>query len=118
MEEENVRPWGKYDVISETEIDGATIKTKRIAVKPNKRLSLQYHHNRDEYWKIIEGYGEVTRNDETLEAKPGSEFLIPRGMTHRIAAGTQGISFLEVSVGKNVDESDIVRLEDDYGRVK
>lgn len=118
MAEENVRPWGRYDVIYEDRIGEVTIKVKKIKVNPNQRLSLQYHGCRDEYWSIIEGFGEVERNDEVLPAKCGDEFLIPRGMIHRITAGPKGINFLEIAVGHRVDESDIVRVKDDYGRVE
>jgi len=83
-----------------------------ITVKPNEPLSYQYHNNRDEFWKILEGGGKVILNDETFETKPGDEFFIKRGTKHR-AIGP--LKFLEISYG-NFNENDIVRVEDKYKR--
>jgi D-beta-D-heptose 7-phosphate kinase/D-beta-D-heptose 1-phosphate adenosyltransferase len=106
MNEENKRPWGEYHVIG---------KTKIIEVKPNQRLSLQFHNNRDEFWKIIQGNGKVTIGKKIIECKEGDTFLIPKKAKHRIESNKEGIKFIEIATGE-VDEKDIVRLEDDYNR--
>ena len=108
MKEENERPWGRYDVVS---------KTKIIYIDPNKRLSLQLHKHRDEYWTILKGEGEVQIGEVVYPAKEGDNFHVPKGEKHRVMAGEQGMSFLEIAVGL-VDEDDIVRLEDDHGRIE
>jgi mannose-6-phosphate isomerase-like protein (cupin superfamily) len=46
----------------------------------------------------------------------GEEKLVPISAKHRIIAGKDGISILEISIGE-FDEGDIVRYEDKYGRV-
>lgn len=108
MKEETIRPWGSYKIIG---------KTKIIKVKPNQRLSLQYHQGRDEFWEIISGTGKVTINDENLEAKIGDSFVIPKKCKHRIESYSDGIEFIEIATGE-VDEADIIRIEDDYNRTK
>jgi len=108
MPENRFRPWGEYSVIE---------KTKIITLKPNKRLSLQYHNNREEAWTILEGTGKVTIDSETFEAKTGDKFLISYGAVHRVESYENGLKFLEVATGE-VDEDDIIRLEDDYGRIE
>lgn len=108
MKEQKERPWGEYHIIG---------KTKIITVKPNQKLSLQYHHNRDEFWKIISGTGQVTISDKVFECKPGDTFTIPKLAQHRIESYDQGVEFLEIATGE-VDEDDIVRLEDSYGRAE
>ena len=108
MPEENVRPWGRYEVIE---------KIKIIYVNPNQQLSLQYHEYRNEDWRILSGSGEVQIGEQKYLARVGDEFRIPRMQKHRIRAGEEGLSFLEIATGE-VDEDDIVRLEDDYGRLK
>ena len=109
MENENIRPWGRYEILNMTKI-------KRIDVNPNQRLSLQYHRHRDETWNILTGSGKVRIGAETFQAKPGDEYKIPRNISHRAEAGPEGLSFLEIATGKIVEESDIVRQEDDYKR--
>ncbi|MFH1456088.1 MAG: phosphomannose isomerase type II C-terminal cupin domain [archaeon] len=102
------RPWGNFEQYTHNE----TTTVKIITVKPNEPLSYQYHNNRDEFWKILEGGGKVILNDETFETKPGDEFFIKRGTKHR-AIGP--LKFLEISYG-NFNENDIVRVEDKYKR--
>ena len=113
MAEENVRPWGRYDILHETE--GS--KTKIIKINPKQRFSLQYHNKRDEYWVIVKGSGIVTLG--ILEKKVSVKDIvkIPKKMAHRAQAYDSGLEFIEVQIGE-VDENDIVRLEDDYGRVE
>ena len=105
------RPWGKFEQFTHNEI--STVKI--ITVKPNKRLSLQYHNKREEFWRVIEGSGKVTVGDKVLKANKGDEFFIAVKQNHRIEGGKEGIVILEIAFG-NFDENDIVRLEDDFGR--
>ncbi|MDD5638957.1 MAG: phosphomannose isomerase type II C-terminal cupin domain [Candidatus Pacebacteria bacterium] len=107
MKDETKRPWGEYKVIE---------KIKIIDVNPNSRLSLQYHINRDEFWRIIRGKGIVTIDKKQFKAKEGDSYKIPRKVVHRIEAKEEGISFLEIATG-DIDEGDVVRLEDDYMRI-
>jgi len=108
MTEQFKRIWGEYIV---------TGKTKILKVKPDKKLSLQFHNYRDEFWKILSGKGKVTIGEKIFEAKKDDTFTIPRKVNHRIEAYTEGLEFLEIATGE-VDEEDIVRLEDDYKRIK
>jgi mannose-1-phosphate guanylyltransferase/mannose-1-phosphate guanylyltransferase/mannose-6-phosphate isomerase len=91
------------------------VTVKILTVKPNSVLSLQYHTQRSEFWRVISGEGFVVRNDEEIPAQEGDEFFIPQGTTHRLKTGDKEMRVLEISFG-NFDENDIVRLEDNYGR--
>jgi len=106
------KPWGWYKDLERHH----NVVIKKIYVKPFKRISLQKHAHRDEFWYILSGSGEVIVGDENLLANPGVSFIIGRGMVHRITAKSDGITFLEVQEGE-CREDDIVRLEDDYNRV-
>lgn len=109
------RPWGSYEVLSEDRDDH---KVKRITVLPGKRLSLQYHGQRREHWVIISGRAMATVGDSTLELGPSETIDIPCGAKHRIEnAGSQDLIFIEVQQGDYFGEDDIVRIEDDFGRV-
>lgn len=105
------RPWGGYEVFAENK----KVTVKLITVKARKKISLQYHKKRDEFWKIISGGGLVTIGDKKFYASAGCEYYIPRNIKHRISAGLEDILFLEISSGW-FEEKDIIRTEDDYGR--
>ena len=109
------RPWGNYTVLSESAPDH---KVKRIVVHPGKRLSYQRHSQRAEHWFIVSGTAQVTLNEKVTTLHPGDAIDIPREGNHRIAnEGTEDVVFIEVQHGTYFGEDDIVRLEDDYGRV-
>jgi len=109
------RPWGSFTVID----SGENYKLKRIEVFAHKRLSLQKHMFRDEYWTVVQGEGEVQIEDTIIKAGPGKMIHIPRQAKHRIS-NTSDIKliFFEVQMGEKLEENDIIRFEDDYGRVK
>ncbi|RJR13509.1 hypothetical protein C4585_01915 [Candidatus Parcubacteria bacterium] len=110
-----VRPWGEMYNWDK----GKKWNLKTIYVKPGKRLSLQYHHHRSERWVLVEGDATaITVEKGKLKQTPlkvGETFIVPKGMTHRLTSKRGGI-LVEVAVGK-FDENDIVRVEDDHGRV-
>lgn len=109
----DTRPWGKWEVLA----TGASYALKRITVTPGQRLSLQYHHHRAEHWTMVEGAAEVEIDGKTLPLSAGEHVYIPLGAHHRIRnPGDVDLVFIEVQVGDNLDENDIVRVVDDYGR--
>jgi mannose-6-phosphate isomerase-like protein (cupin superfamily) len=105
------RPWGQFEQFCLNE----KCTTKIISVNPNAKLSLQYHKNRDEFWRVIFGEGIIVLGDKEHIAKEGDEFFIPRGTLHRIKTGDGHMKMLEISFG-HFDENDIVRIEDLYKR--
>ncbi len=105
------RPWGKFEQFCLNE--PATVKI--ISVKTNSQLSLQFHHHRDEFWRVVEGKAIITLGDKEIEAVKGDEFFIPRKTNHRISTKDSETKIMEISFGK-FDEKDIVRLEDVYNR--
>ncbi|WP_204602035.1 phosphomannose isomerase type II C-terminal cupin domain [Paremcibacter congregatus] len=110
---EGHRPWGYYKVLENT----SHRKVKTIHVTPGKRLSLQKHRHRSEYWLVAEGCGLVEVNDKELLLEPGNSIAIPQDTTHRVTnVGKEPLVFVEIQVGDYLEEDDIIRLEDDYGR--
>jgi mannose-6-phosphate isomerase-like protein (cupin superfamily) len=110
------RPWGCFDVLQEDEINPYKVKT--ICIKPNHQFSLQRHTQRQEFWVVVEGDGIVTTSTYTCDVRRGNVLHIRKNEIHRMSAGEFGIKFIEVQVGSICDEDDIVRLEDDYGRIE
>ena len=105
------RPWGKFEQFCHNE----KVTVKIITVKPNSKLSLQYHNHRDEFWRIVEGNGQIILKGELINVKVGDEFFIPKKVEHRIITNNNSLKVLEVSFGE-FDEKDIIRLEDKYNR--
>ena len=113
--ESQERPWGRYFVLH----DEPTYKLKRIEVDTGGRLSYQYHHKRSEAWTIVEGIGRITLDGNVRDYKKGETILIPQGVKHRVENnGTKKLIFIEVQTGSYFGEDDIIRIEDDYNRIK
>lgn len=112
--ESDTRPWGTWEVLSSG--DGFVIKL--ITVNPGEKLSLQWHHHRGEHWNILNGKGAVTLGDKIVPVDSGSSIFIPKTVHHRVEnTGAEILKFIEVQVGDILDENDIERLEDVYGRI-
>ena len=113
--EKETRPWGKYEVL----LDSEYCKVKRLWVNPGHRPSYQYHYKRNEVWTIIAGSGIVTLNDKETAVSAGTVVEVSAGVKHRIQnTGEEPLVFIEVQHGTYFGEDDIVRLEDDYNRVE
>jgi mannose-6-phosphate isomerase-like protein (cupin superfamily) len=109
------RPWGTFTVLDE----GESFKVKRIEVLPGKRLSYQQHAQRAEHWVVVQGTAKVTLDGRDLLVTPGQAVDIAIGMAHRVEnPGSELLVFIEVQRGAYLGEDDIVRLQDDFGRVK
>ncbi|GHT94920.1 hypothetical protein FACS1894122_12000 [Alphaproteobacteria bacterium] len=108
------RPWGHWKV---DEIGDGFIK-KTITVNPGASLSLQSHEHRSEKWTIIDGIAEVTVNESVETYKAGDTVEIPQKAVHRLKnIGTEVLIVKETQLGDILDEADIVRYDDAYGRV-
>lgn len=107
------RPWGWYDNIEE----GKGFKVKRIGVNPGAVLSLQMHHKRSEHWVVIKGIAEVTCGEKVFNLNENESTFIPVGEKHRLRNSTPNpLEIIEVQLGSYLEEDDIVRFEDTYGR--
>ena len=110
----DIRPWGTWEVLEAS----TNYCVKKITVKPDSILSLQLHHHRSEHWIIVEGEAVVTLGDSIITKKENESVYIPCETKHRIQNNTSNnMVFIEVQTGEHLDENDIVRLEDKYGRV-
>ena len=110
------RPWGSFTVLDE----GAGFKVKRIEVLPGKRLSYQKHRHRNEHWFVVTGTAKVTLNDETIFVETDKTIDIKIGDAHRVEnpSETEDLIFIEIQRGDYLGEDDIIRLEDDFGRIE
>ncbi|CDH34421.1 mannose-1-phosphate guanyltransferase [Xenorhabdus bovienii] len=107
------RPWGKYDSIDA----GDRYQVKRITVKPGEGLSVQMHHHRAEHWVVVAGTAKVTINGDIKLLGENESVYIPLGTTHCLEnPGKIPLDLIEVRSGSYLEEDDVVRFADRYGR--
>lgn len=107
------RPWGTYTVIDEGE--GYLVKT--ITVYPDQKLSVQRHNHRGEHWIVLEGTAKIIKGDKELTLKTGEAIDIAVKEIHSLQNPyKENLKILEVQKGDLIDENDIERLSDIYGR--
>lgn len=108
-----VRPWGSYEAIER----GHRYKVKHITVKPGAKLSVQMHYHRAEHWIVVSGTALVRNGDQELLLGENQSTFIPLGTVHALEnPGKVPLELIEVQSGPYLEEDDIIRFEDRYGR--
>ena len=108
------RPWGFYISV----LEDVRWQVKIIHVKPGARLSLQKHHHRAEHWIVVKGTAEVEIENKKSVLTENESTYIPLGLKHRLSnPGKIPLEIIEVQSGSYISEEDIVRYEDNYGRI-
>jgi mannose-6-phosphate isomerase len=135
------RPWGTFLVIREEEaqdfanrlfngIDVDTLRVKGklspkiLIVKPDARLSWQYHHRRAEIWQVYKGEVGIVKSDNDVEGElvrftEGQQVRLARGERHRLIGLEDYGIVAEICQHTDYvpsDEEDIVRIQDDFSR--
>ena len=133
------RPWGGFFLIDELQskefiskfISKEKLKIKNkvspkiLIVKPNSRLSWQYHHRRKEIWKVYKNELGVIKSIDNNETemkifKVGDVIELRKGERHRLIGlsdfGIVAEIWIHTDKANPSDENDIVRLQDDYAR--
>ena len=109
------RPWGHYLSIDE----GTRWQIKKIVVNPEASLSLQMHHHRAEHWIVVKGTAIVELDDKKQIFSENQSTYIPLGSKHRLSnPGKIPLVLIEVQSGSYLGEDDIIRFNDQYGRIK
>lgn len=107
------RPWGSFVNLDR----GEGYQVKRLVLKPRESISLQRHHRRAEHWIVVKGRALVTRDEEQFTLRPNESTYIPREAMHKLEnPGTDDLEVIEVQTGSYLEEDDIERFEDRYGR--
>ena len=101
------------------------LSPKILFIKPNKRLSWQYHLRRSEIWSVIKGGIIVSKSDDNKERElinlnAGKQIEIKREERHRIIGTDKYALVAEIWIHTDKDnpsdEEDIVRIQDDFDR--
>ena len=103
-----VRPWGYYRVLYSP---NKNIKVKELTVDPGKRLSMQRHAHRAEFWFVTEGTATIKWDEHGhTTTKVYQTEKIYRNEWHQLVNETeQPLKIVEIQYGDNCDESDIER---------
>jgi mannose-6-phosphate isomerase-like protein (cupin superfamily) len=137
------RPWGGFFVLEESLADrfiqlyfphlkkedltiSGKLSPKILIVAPGQRLSWQYHHRRAEIWKLAAGVAGVVTSETDVEG-PLHKFVVgeiiqlKQGQRHRLVGLPEGWGMIaeiwrHTDAKNPSDESDIVRVQDDFGR--
>jgi len=109
------RPWGSYVNL----FNGKNFLVKELTINPKSSISLQKHNHRSEHWMITHGKPKITLNKKYFTMKPDETIFIPLGSVHRIENPyKKPVKIIEAQVGSILKETDIVRYQDIYGRIK
>lgn len=79
-------------------------------MKPGAKLLVQMYYHHAEHWVVVSGTAKVTNGENELT-------YIPIGQVH--ALGDPGkilLELIEVWSGSYLEEDDIIRFSDSYGR--
>ena len=108
------RPWGYYTILD----FGHRYKVKKIAIYPGSSISLQLHHHRAEHWIVVKGTAKITKNGEVVHVHENESIYVPKSTHHRVEnEGKVDLHIIEIQTGEYVEEDDIIRFNDEYGRV-
>ena len=136
------RPWGGFLVIDESQAQefsnkffkgldvntlkiGGKLSPKILIVKPEARLSWQYHNRRAEIWQVFKGSAGIIRSNTDAENEmelygKGGQIVLQQGERHRLIGLEDYCVVAEIwqhtDVNHPSDEDDIIRVQDDFGR--
>jgi mannose-1-phosphate guanylyltransferase/mannose-1-phosphate guanylyltransferase/mannose-6-phosphate isomerase len=107
------RPWGFFQSLHR----GDRFQVKRLTIAPGARISLQMHLHRAEHWVVVNGTALVTHGDDKKLVQENESIYIPAGTKHRLEnPGKMELNVIEVQTGSYLEEDDIIRYDDTYGR--
>ncbi len=107
------RPWGTYTILEEN----SNTKMKRIVVYPGAKLSMQMHHHRNEHWIVVHGTAKIVNGDQIIYLEENQSTYVPKTTRHRLEnPGKVPLHIIEIQIGPYLEEDDIVRFDDDFGR--
>lgn len=107
------RPWGKFEKF----VENKKCTVKLLYLNPYSQTSLQYHKNRDEWWKILDGSMTVIVDNIKYKLQQNDTVFVKRRIIHQMITSDKKAVVLEISTG-DFDENDIVRLKDVYNRIR
>lgn len=102
------RSWGTYELL----VDEPGNRVKRILIRPGKTIYAHKHEFRRECWTVVRGTARITLDGKTADYQAGSCIVVAENVVHQITnIGEDALAVIEVSMGENVTENDIVSVQ-------
>lgn len=110
------KPWGHEEIWAHTK----DYVGKILYINRDSKLSLQYHQHKEETIRVLKGrlylhHGQDRDTLNILEMVEGDVYHVPVRHVHRFEARDEAVELVEVSTNFL---NDVVRIEDDYSRVR
>ncbi len=103
------REWGLHELLNASE----GYKVKKVTVYPGMTMNLHQHERRSEHWSVVEGTATITLGKETRDYEKFESVFVPIGTMHKVANKTnKNVVIIEVGIGEDVSESDMVKIYD------
>ncbi|MBW7984699.1 mannose-1-phosphate guanylyltransferase (GDP) /mannose-6-phosphate isomerase type 2 [Enterobacillus tribolii] len=107
------RPWGTISALS----DGNGYSVKKLHIRPGEGMSMQVHYNRSEHWIVLSGTARVIVGGEEKLLTTNHAINIDVGIPHTIEnPGRIMLEMIEIQTGSYIQDDDVIRLNDRYGR--
>lgn len=101
------QPWGKHENIS----NGQNYQLEKVIVNSGCKSSEQIHNHRTEHWIIVSGTAHIYKDGILHVLHENESIFIPSGVKHYFEnPGSDPLIFIEVKTGKEISNSDIVRI--------
>ncbi len=79
---------------------------------------MQKHRHRTEHWIVVRGQATIEVDEKKFTLEAGEYSYIPLGSKHRLSnESNEDLIIIEVQCGEILEESDIIRFDDNYGRL-
>lgn len=108
------RPWGYYTILKKAE----GFQIKLLSINPEHKLSYQMHYHRHEHWTVVKGTAKIIKDGQEILLKSGEIIDIPATVKHSVEnPGKLTLEIIEIQMGDYLEEDDIIRFSDIYGRI-
>ena len=105
------KPWGHEELL----LTEGTLGFKKLVIAPGKSTSYQYHNQKNELFYVESGSATMRLEDGEKVLNKGEYIYLKAGTKHQtINNGSEDVVILEF--GNPHDDSDVVRVEDPWGR--
>lgn len=102
------RSWGTYELV----VDEKNYRVKKITINQGRTIYAHSHVYRSEHWSVAEGLARIEIDGNSGEYGVNDVINVGPGMIHQVSnIGLIPLIIIEVSVGENVSEDDMISIE-------
>lgn len=102
------RAWGRYELL----VDESAYRVKKILIHPGKTIYAHSHRFRSEHWSVVSGTAKIELDGNSGIYEMNDAINVGQNMVHQVSnIGMTPLVIIEVSVGENVSEDDMISIE-------